>query len=227
MAFGVTWMIVAIAGDLLDAWAINIATSAFTIAATILVVERIVRHEARERLRPRTELLFGSIGLNFRLFISAVTNDYASTHLATFRAIPADAQAMIEQWLADQEAEDETRLRFNGETLPMLMLDARRFLSALEGYRERDREVMDPDLVAAIDDLGSGFRTTQGVIQMYREHDAADRRGAERVALDSLMRDVRDFAAVLALYAPEWMKIPETVRSGSASLNRILRNRRI
>jgi hypothetical protein len=226
IAVGLAAVLVAIFSDRLDGWMTNVATDALLLAFTILIVERIVRGEAEARLRPRREMLFHSVGLRFRSFMSGLTLDYAQTHLSTFRPIPDDAQAMIEQWIADREAEDTARVPLEGDTLPWLFLEARNFIAQLEGYRERDREIMEPDFIAAIDTFGWRFQQALTLMRVQREvrpDDAAAAADAERVGLDALLRGARGFAAVLARYAPEWMELPAIMREGARSHSEQLR----
>ena len=109
-------------------------------------------------------------------------------------------------------------------------LEARTLLGQLEGYRERDREIMEPDFIAAIDEFGWSFQRALTLFRLQHEPGSGDPRAADRIALLSLIRGARSFAAVLARYAPEWMELPAIMREGARSHSeqiRALRDRRI
>jgi hypothetical protein len=89
VVLGLVFVAIAIAFDSLDAWAQNLATEAFAIALTIAIVERIVRREARGRLRPRVNRALSALNANVRIFLEALAYDYAQTHIDTFRPLPA------------------------------------------------------------------------------------------------------------------------------------------
>jgi hypothetical protein len=112
----------------LRAWTPTIATSALSIAITVTVISWIVRREARRRIQPRVERTLYWMGRGFRGFLSAIIIDYAGTHHATFKPIPATAPQMIELWLAEQEHEDVARRRSEGERWPMLVAEAREYV---------------------------------------------------------------------------------------------------
>jgi hypothetical protein len=74
--------------DSLRAWGPNIAVGAFGLAATITVVELVVRREACARLRPRTDAALWRVGLSFRFFTGAVITDYLGTHSPASKRYP-------------------------------------------------------------------------------------------------------------------------------------------
>lgn len=138
-------------------WWPNLATMTIEIAATITVVEWLVGRERRERLQPRTERTYYWLGLGIRTFAGTVMHDYAVTHAATYRGIPDDILALIDQWQEDHQIEDIERRAFeeDGKSLraPVLVLEAVREARKLNAARERDLDVMPPELVRAIDDF--------------------------------------------------------------------------
>jgi hypothetical protein len=70
--------------DGLDAWLPNVATSAWSIALTVAVVERIVRSEARDRIAQA----LGRIRPGFYFFAEMAVNDYSDTHKASYERPP-------------------------------------------------------------------------------------------------------------------------------------------
>jgi hypothetical protein len=139
--------------DKLREWAPNIAVTAFALAITITVVERIVRSEERARVRPRVEYTIYWIGLGFRDMTRHIAMDYAYTHRASFHEIPADASQMFKLWLTDLDKQDQPRALNDGARLPTLLSRAQEFASGLERARERDVDVLEADLVLEIDEF--------------------------------------------------------------------------
>jgi len=202
-ALGLIFVAIAIAGDWLDAWAPNLATEAFATALTIAVVERIVRREARRRLQPRVESVMHALRQELRSFVDGIAVDYARTHLHSFQPLPRDALDFLDQWLADKDAQDACHAPTRGDPvqLPLVLHQGIELGKALRHYRESDREVMEPELVRAIDDyiwLGS-----QHGLLMYR----LAGRGAERskgyvLGDTAIVRGARGFGEVLARHDP-------------------------
>lgn len=226
-ALGLIFVAVAIAWDWLDAWAPNLATEAFAIALTIAVVERIVRREDRRRLQPRVESAMHALRQEFRRFVDGVTVDYAGTHLHSFRPLPRDALEFLDQWLADKDKQDACHAPRRGdpEQLPLVLHQGIELGKALVHYRELDREVMEPELVRAIDDyiwLGS-----QHGLLMYR----IAGRGAERAqgyALGdtTIVRGARAFGEVLARHDPLGpLELEDLTRSAMKEHSEHLRKR--
>jgi hypothetical protein len=197
----------------LDDLAANFIAEAIAIAITITAVEWIVRRQAQERMRPRTDDVLYWMGLDFRLFTNGILFD-VSTHIDDIRPIPRDALDMIDLWLDEQDAEDEPRQLVEGKGLPGLVLSAIEFEKQLRRARERDLDVLEPDLVAAIDKLG--WHVGQ-CVQMYGFGRAGltDRAGAESTGLNTLMRGVRTFAEVYRKYEPGWFEILDMSIAGN------------
>jgi hypothetical protein len=187
----------------LDDWAPNIGVEALAIAATIVIVERIVRHEARRRLLPRIESVIDGLRSELRDFLSGITVDYASTHLNTFRPLERDSLDFLDQWLAEKDAQDSCQWlsdpRRRSE-LPLVLHQGVRLGRALRAYRELDREVMEPELVRAIDDyIWHGW---QHGLTMYELRDHAEPGSGFSLAEESVVRAARQFAEVLARHDP-------------------------
>jgi len=189
--------------DALDDWAPNAAVEALSIAATIVIVERIVRHETRARVRPRIESASDALRQEFHSFLYGITVDYAGTHLHTFRPLPRDALAFLDQWLADKDKQDacQTTLREDRGELPLVLHQGIELGKALRHYRELDREVMEPELVRAIDDYI--WHGTQRGLLMYRLPADGTERGKRYVLAEAaIVRAARAFGEVLARHDP-------------------------
>jgi hypothetical protein len=200
----------------LRAWDPNIVVSAISIAITITVVSWIVRREARERIRPRVERTLYWMGLSFSSFLSAIITDYSGTHYKTFKPIPGTASEMLDLWLAEQENEDVARRLLDGESLPMLVLEAREFTRTLEEHRARDLDVLEADVVTAIDDFG--WHTGQAVqlLDMVDQGLLDDQARTEGTALATVIQGTQKFVAAFEQYDPRWMRIRELSKASAA-----------
>jgi hypothetical protein len=67
--------------DALDAWAPNVGVGAFSIAMTIVVVQRILEREAQRRLQPRVDRALDVLCQEFGKFVWSTYTDYIFTHL--------------------------------------------------------------------------------------------------------------------------------------------------
>lgn len=191
----------------LRAWDPNIVVSAISIAITITVVSWIVRREAQKRIRPRVERTHYWMGLAFGGFLSAVITDYSGTHYKSFKTIPTTASEMFVFWLAEQENEDIPRQLLKGEKLPMLILEAREFTRQLEEHRSRDLDVLEADLVTAIDDFGWYTGQAMHLLAMVEQGLLDDRKGTEGTALATVLQGAQKFVAAFEPYDPRWMAI--------------------
>lgn len=191
-----------------DEWMPHLATLALGVAATITIVEWIVRREARERFRPWRERVLGDIRFEYRTLVEGVVIDYAGTHLLTARPIESDALAFLDQWLEDADSADAcSSWLLNRETTaeargPLIVLMAADFANRLSGFRERDREVMEPDLVAAIDQVtwhvGLGLKFFEFSCAPWTDDKAGQLRGAER----TIVEGAREFGDALLRHDP-------------------------
>lgn len=204
----------------LRAWTPNIATSALSIAITVTIVSRIVRHEARRRIQPRVERTLYWIGLGYRGFLHAILIDYAGTHHATFKPIPRTAPEMVELWLAEQEHEDVPRRPLEGERWPMLVASAREYVGELEDHRARDLDVLEPDLVRAIDDFRWNVAQAIQLLGMYEQGLLQEQADTEQVALMTVMQGAQQLTSALERYAPTWMTVLEQMRAAAAEHSR-------
>lgn len=187
-------------------WAPHIAVAAFELAITITIVEWIVRTEARARTRPRVEEVIYRIGLAFRLMVHEVLFDYASTHIMTSKAKPHDALPIIELWLAEQDSEDRAHELSKAEHIPKLLVAARNFVRELDDVRLRNLDVLEPDLITAIDKVKG--RIDWAFVNFDLAQRDPERRAAfERQALYWIPRGLRDFAPVLRRYDASWLQI--------------------
>ena len=201
---GLVFVAIAIASDWLDAWAPNLATDAFAIALTIAVVERIVRREARQRLWPRVESAMDGLRQEFRKFVHGLAWDYASTHLHTFRPMPLDPLAFLDHWLAEKEAQDACQIPVQGDErveISYVVYEGLEMGNALRFYRELDRDVMEPEVVRAIDDyLWHGVQDGRTMYAIAGR--SANPGESYAMAERAFVRAGFEFGAVLARHHP-------------------------
>jgi hypothetical protein len=190
--------------DALDDWAPNVAVEALSIAATIVIVERIVRREARQRQWPRIESAMRGLRQEFRKFVHGLAWDYARTHLHTFRPLPRDALAFLDHWLAGKKEQDACQVPVPGDErveISYVLYEGLMMGNALRIYREIDREVMEPEVVRAIDDyLWHGVQHGQTMYAIAGR--SADPDKGYAIAETAIVRAARAFGEVLERHDP-------------------------
>jgi hypothetical protein len=138
-------------------WVPNLGASAFEIAATILIVDRVFGREVARRNRPRVELVMSELRYALLTYADSVAQDYAATHVHNYRPIPREITAMFDQWIQESDTHDACTL-LDGARLSLILADGTDLGASLRDLRESDREVMEPAIVRAIDDfLWSGI----------------------------------------------------------------------
>jgi hypothetical protein len=146
-------VIVWLVSDAADDWMVNVATDAFAIALTIGVIDRIFQRQARERVQPRVERALSATGQALQSFVNAVAHDYVQTHVTTYRPLPSDSLEMLDQWVADyQPRKDSPSLAELDGGAPQLLGEAAAMGDSLRTILEQGRDVLEPDLIAAMDD---------------------------------------------------------------------------
>jgi hypothetical protein len=183
-----------LAADAVDAWMPNVAIGAVSIAITITLVEGIVRREARVRLRPRLERTANGLRNVLEGFCVSATLDYADTHLRGYRPIPTEMLSFLEQWLMAKEQQDVCPPARGVHVIQAGF----RLADELRRYRAEDREVMEPDLVRAIDDYITSVTAAQHLFAFSEVASGADCADAIRYAEEHLVRGAATFGAALA-----------------------------
>lgn len=187
------------------AWLPNLATMFFGLALTVWLVAWIVRREESRRLHPRVGRALVHIQVEFVEFVRAVALDYLTTHSRP-RPLPRDALDVLDIWLLEQESADLPHLELwpGGLTLRELGLI---FVEEVDQYDARDRDVLEPRLIAAIRDLYASGRRARSLASTT--FISAPRHLADSVNLDvreqsyrSLVSGARAFGEVLKIYAP-------------------------
>jgi len=182
--------------DVLDAWMPNVATSALAIAITITVVDRLIRREEQQRVRPRVQ---GSLNQLDRLvndFALAVYRDYVDTHERVDLAPGGDTIELLDRWLADEDL--SRHLPATGT--PHVLTDALDVARQAKLIADADREVLPPDLVAAIDELERSIRGVEQVHELLSRSDVEQSEDG-RTALRLAVSVVRTFAVAYRRYS--------------------------
>lgn len=208
----------------LTAWMPNVVVGALTVALTITVIDRAFRREAQRRLKPRVDDALWRIGSNFRSLVFGVAIDYAATHVDNFKPIPADASAMMAHWLANADDANSASLGAAGEE-PLLIQEAESFVEPLEIIRERDREVLEPDLVRAMDEDTAAVRQSRMLIRMPYAP-PANQPTNEQVAVRSVVVAAGQFIDVFGRYAPGSTEIRPQLRHAARAHNEQVRRMR-
>jgi hypothetical protein len=205
-------------------WAPNLAVEALSIAATILIVDRIVRREERRRLRPRLESAYRGIGRQVRSFLHGVAREYVKGHGHPDEADPRRFALALDAWLRAVGTDNVERRVDDG--LPYLFHSASYHAEQLAAIADRDREILPPELVAAIDRLQTQLDAARGGFELMRVHSSLDR-GIPRAAdpLVIAIEEVRAFISAFRAHAEsEWLEAYRTVM-GSLDLRKRMQER--
>jgi hypothetical protein len=191
--------------NVLDAWMPNVATSALAIAVTITVVEQLIRREEQQRLQPRIQGSLNRLGRLINDFALMVWRDYVSTHERPDVDPAGDTIVLLDRWLADDE-DLPRQLPDNG--VPYLLTHAVDFARQAKLVADADREVLPPDLVAAIDELETTIRGAEQVHRLLSQFDVEQPEG-ERTALKLAVSAARTFASTYRRHGhPAWTRSP-------------------
>lgn len=194
-------------GDSLDGWALNLATEALGIAATVLIIERILRIEERRRRAPRVNAALEFMNVEFCAFLDAVAHDYATTHREG--EVPREPFELLDRWLDGQDRADAPHVELWpwGETLRDLGWKFAWYVRQLD---YSDRDVLEPDLVAAIRDLHRGVRGTRERLSVLRQGPPPQiAEAVERLSYRAPVRRAREFGMALRRYGYARCTLPD------------------
>jgi hypothetical protein len=171
------------------AWLPNVATMFAGLALTVWLVAWIVRREEARRLLPRVGRALAHIQVEFVEFVRAVALDYLTTHSQP-ETLPPNALDVLDLWLREQASSD----------LPHLELWP-------GGLTLRDRDVLEPGLVAAIRDLCAAGRHARALeattfVGAPRHLARAMNRDSAERSYATLVSGARAFGEALRAYAP-------------------------
>jgi hypothetical protein len=122
---------------------------------------------------------------------------------------------MIELWLDSYDEIDAPRVRSEDGEILALRSSARDLANQLERERERDRDVLEPSLIRAMDDFCLVVDMANEVSGF--ELDPAGQAEAEDVALVTIVMALRVLAWALSREAPYWLEISEPTRKAAVA----------
>jgi hypothetical protein len=190
-------VVVASVSNWLKDWMPNVATELGSLALTIVVVDSVVGFQTRRRIKPRLDAVFSDITDDCRRLIEAVAIDYIETHVDSFKPIPRDMRAILQQWEDEYDAADTPRKRVDGEPGHLLRL-ARITGQSLQKIRTENVDILnelEPTLVVAIDDLVRDIENYSFFYNFFRQSaEEADQR-SQRGHLRSVVGAIQSFAA--------------------------------
>lgn len=218
VAFLGLWVVAHEGNVWVEQWATNLSVEAGSIAATILIVDRIVRSEEQRHLAPRLEGAYRRLARPLSSFLDAAEDDLAR---ARPEAAPAPrrrrlslSSPVLDEWLLRLATEDAEQPPPTEDGLPRLANRARRAAEELAAEAERDREVLPPDLVVAIDDLQDGVSAMLGgYLTLGKWLSSRDTPVARQMnPLVEVVEDVRGVVSVYRRHAERHWQEAETLR---------------
>lgn len=203
VAFVGLWAVAHEGNPWVEQWATNLSVEAGSIAATILIVDRIVRREEQRHLAPRMEGAYRRLARPLSDFVDAAEDDLARARPgiapAPRRLRLTRSSSVLDEWLLRLATEDAERPPAVEDELPRLASRARHAAEELSAATERDREVLPPDLVVAIDDLEHGISAMLGGYLLLGDWLGATKTPIPR-EMNPLVDVVEKMRAVITVY---------------------------
>jgi hypothetical protein len=187
---------------LLSQWTPNIATEAISLLVTIAVVDRIIDNRERLRMKPRVERALRDVGGDFRMLVRGIAWDYKATHVATFEPIPTTSLGVLDHWLANVGREDSERAIHGEDDLPAAVSQALHVATSLQRVRDNDKDVLEPEVVAAIDEFEEDARLAFAVYHGMPGASAGDR---AREAIGLVVQATRNLGETLIRQDRQWL----------------------
>ncbi|MDX6453833.1 MAG: hypothetical protein QOH16_3882 [Gaiellaceae bacterium] len=188
--------------SLLDQWAPNIATEAISVLVTIIVVDRIIDNRERLRMKPRVERALRDVGGDFRMLVRGIAWDYRATHAATFEPIPTTSLGVLDHWLANVGREDSERAVHGDNDLPAAVTHALQVATSLQRVRDNDKDVLEPEVVAAIDEFEEDARLALAVYHGMPGASVGDR---AREAIGLIVQATHNLGETLIRQDRQWL----------------------
>jgi hypothetical protein len=123
-------------------------------------------------------------------------------------------------WILRRDAATGTTSLPEDEPPPLLITAACDFAKVLDSIRERDLDIIEPELVYAMDMFGLGVRLTQKFFDMSESRSTA----LEVITGHEIVSAVRDFALVFRKYASNgyaatWLEVPDIMRDTARGIS--------
>jgi hypothetical protein len=203
----------------LTAWTPSIAVSALAAAASFTVIPAMRRRETNARIRPRVErALMDTDGALHFLVEELLIESAASRH--DLMPITSDLTETLNR-LVWEYMTCVYKIPSH-ESVPRFVRTAHKFACQLADTRERERDVLEPRLIRAMDDF---CRTIQRADRDYKATpddllaDPPDR------ATFSVLQGVRNFAFAFQDYVPYKLEIAEETIDLANAISRASKDR--
>ena len=145
VAVAIASALVGVLSNRFDNWAPNVTSEAIFVALAVGVIDRLLKREERDKLRPRLNRIEQIIQVEFARPLEAIAYDYAQAHPIETRPIPLSSLRLIEVWL--EGVEGGARSEWGPDERPHVLLKLEEFASRLDQIRIVDRELLTADLV--------------------------------------------------------------------------------
>ncbi len=181
-------------------WAPTIAAGTFGTALTITFVAAIARRESRLRVKPRVDKAVFELASGFSTFARVVARDYIACYgFPECEELPENDLVVMCLWLEVEGNPQRAVRQIDDSGRPALARAAQDLAVCLESVRARCADVLEPDLVAAIDSTASALHNVHDHYPLDPANPLDD---DESFVLMDLMFTVLRFAYVFAPYAP-------------------------
>jgi hypothetical protein len=183
----------------LDPWLPNVATSAWSIAVTIAVVERIVRTESRDRIVQA----LGRIRPGFYTLAEMAMNDYSDMHKASYERPPAAFRELLAHFRSGLDTID-----VGWRNDPAVLVASKALSRYLDEQLQRHESVLDHSFIAEAHDFIRSERMSRNMYRaanekrIYYDEDSW-RRSALAGIVDATLRLYEVFERYARRYLPD------------------------
>jgi hypothetical protein len=188
-------------------WTPGFAVSAFVLAASVTVIPAVLRRQADARVRRRVEPVINEIHNSLYLVVEDILVDAAETQ--PDQAFDTSDLHEIFDLLCWAHMTCALTIPSSKEHPAQFVLIAREFARQLARTRERERDVLEPDLIRAIDDF------CRAIQRADRDYAAAPDdliTDPASVATFGVLEGVRRFAWEFQRWVPEKLELGEYSR---------------
>jgi hypothetical protein len=187
----------------LTAWTPSIAVSALTVAASVTVIPAMRRRETNARIRPRVERVLMDIHGSLYFVVETILIDSAASRQDLI-PVTEDLNETLNRLLWEYMI---CAYKIpSDKSVPRFVINARQFAAQLAQTRESERDVLEPDLIRAMDDFCLIIRRADRDYEAAPDDLLAD---PPDMATFSILQGVRNFAAIFQRYLPYKLEIGE------------------
>jgi hypothetical protein len=177
-----------------QAWMPNVVVGSLTVGFTITVVEAALQRAERRRQQPRLDVAMRAINSALYYFLLSAANSYARTNVLSFvEVLPDDFLGWVRLLIDELPNSDESRYVGYPGRPPQLQL-AVELRSNLDVIADRDREILDPGLAAAIGEFHDEVEVLIELAQQARLNAVPNADGQLYECMSRALREVADFA---------------------------------